>query len=250
MVNITNSVLMNLEHSVSLSTPVRSLLKYYLNSDLDCLLGRHIFSEEDIVDLLKAKINDGYSIALQTIRDPRALFISIGSVGEQYTIVGKLDEEEVFAITGNNIHADNNVTFDEDIYKIEEEYQTAFADDDALSFRLSRKENGELLYDGSLNSIGSKIGDKHYFDYRSNMPVKVEESRKTTKVSKSKILNALRRLFVYDPTVGVKTSRNDVEIYLYADSVFKSLKDRLESEYPRKKDPNVVVKTMKTPNKQ
>lgn len=245
MVNITNVILKNLGSSFVLDVPGLNVLQYYINNDLDCLLGNHVFSEENMVDIIKAKTNHGFNLSVETIYNEKPLLVSVYLDDKDFKIVGRMNIEEVFTISGNNEKISNKVKFDDDIYKIEENYTVGFSDYDAVAFRLAHKENDELLYDGSLISIGSKIGDKTYFDYKDNMPVKVEESRKPEKATKKTLLGFFKNLFTGSPTMGVKTNRSDWELFAYSDEIFSSLRNRLEVEYPRKKDPNVVVKVKK-----
>ena len=209
MRNITNSILTDLGKNIIPEIPAKYLIKFYINNDLDKLLGDHCFEDDDLVEIVKERIERGHKIVLQTITAPSRMEITMEARENSFSVVGYMRNKNgmnSFSLIGNNEEINNCITFDEDDYLVTENSSVIIKQNDAYECRLSRSENNILRYSGALVDVGSQVNDNKYFDFKSFMPERIVASSEP--VNKGGRLSALfksfKEFFKESPVVKVR----------------------------------------------
>ena len=215
-----------------ISSVEKRVIEYYLNEDFKKILGSHIVRTEDC-DLMTT-FQDGFSnISIDTpFYD--CIYVKIGNVNDSNIICAYAGDRVLFSIVDKEGNITNEVEYsNEDGVNIleslgvvlENSSTTEQPNIDAIEFSLSRKEDGEEIYEGSLTPILARAGSEEYFEFRNNNSNNEEMPSFIEKLIASLNSNAI---------VSVGTNNDTHKVVDYIDEVFVALDDKLQKTNAKK----------------
>ena len=215
-----------------ISTEEKRVVEYYLNQDFGKIIGNHVVSADDCE--LMTTTQDGFdSISIDTPFYDN-IHVKIGSANQSSIICGYSGDKVVFSIVdkdGNITNEveyvnENNVTIQESLGVVLEESPIGEkVSVDAKEFSLSRKENGEEVYEGSLTPMLARAGSEEYFEFRTS---KDEEDKNPSFIEK--IIDSINS----NAIVSVGTDNNIHKLIDYIDEIFKALDKKLQKTVDKK----------------
>lgn len=239
MINITETVLKDIGKKIMPAEAVQYAVQYYLDNNLVAILGDSSVDEKDVADFIKQKSKYGNEIHFKSIKNPGEMVIKDEIIDGVINITGNIDNPETkqsqcFVICAKPEEVKNYVIFDEDSDRIIEQSSVKIKNGDTSEYRLSRVENSDLRFDGGLIDVDAKVNDNIYFDFKSFMPVKVEDSNKA-KNKKSRVQALFEFLRGKSDVVKIKSSRSDSCNFGSIDRIFDLLRQECNIRYPRVK---------------
>lgn len=221
-INITEDIIREINNVVFLKPITYNVIYFMLNDNFDRLLGNHELSDKD-VDLVKLIQDRGDETTIKIEIDSifyGKIHVVISSVNGNVFINAIHNDHNVMTIATNEESVRNYVVYkDEDDNTIELTKEVKIGKNDITRFGLTRKENHQAVYQGSLSPVLASMGNKEFFDFTSSLSNKKQSDSLMQKVFNS---------FTSGSLVGVETGRGTTDLSFYTDVIYNTLENKLE----------------------
>ena len=197
------------------------VIQYFLNTGLENLFGSYIFDKENL-EFVTSQDREGFiNLYVESIyRKP--IDITILRMNDMLVVSAIDDENLLMSLEVYPQKIKSNSVYELEGHTIEEEKNVEFTNGDASSFTLSKIEDGEKVYEGSLNPILASRGDNEYFDF--NYKINGEETEEKSQSFLKRLVDSITD----NSLVAVSTSRDIHSLSDYSSSIFNSLTEKLE----------------------
>ena len=221
-INITEEIINELKDIASLKSISLNVITFMLDDNFDRLLGNHELSENDL-DIIKLRNNKSIE-PTETIEISTMTFgtiiVNLSGVNNNAFVSAYHDDNRIMTITADDRAVRNNVIYeDENNNTIELTKEVNYRNNDICSFNLTRNENNEVVYQGSLNPVLASMGNKEFFDFSSCLSNKKQSDSLMQKVFNS---------FTSGSLVGITTGRGTTDLSYFTDVIYNTLENKLE----------------------